>query len=129
MNRVLFIATMVAASSCDLFLNEQNGVPGCLFVLDVAENMPVLLGGIAQVRSQITYPPEAIADSIEGRVIVDFVVNKNGKAIELTTRTNFGYGLEEEAIKVVRLSNFTIPMNYGKPTCVNYALPITFSID
>lgn len=129
MLRFLLISIFVTSINCDLFQNEQYEVPGCLIVLDVAEYMPVLLGGISQLRSQITYPPEALANSIEGRVIVDFVVNKNGKAIELTTRTNLGFGLEEEAVRVVRLSNFRIPMNYGKPACVNYALPITFIID
>jgi len=128
MNHFLFLL-IVLISGCDLFENEQYAVPGCRFVLDLADSMPVLLGGIGAIRDNLGYPNQAIQDSVEGRVIVDFVVNEDGIPINMEARTNLGFGLEQEAIRVVGNTSYRIPVNNKKPVGVNYSLPVVFSLD
>lgn len=116
-------------TSCDLGLeNEQDLSEGCPGFLTVAEQMPVLIGGIASLTSQINYPPLARRAGIEGRVTVQFVVNKEGEVTEPRVIRGIGGGADEEALRVVKLAKFSPGMNNGELVCVQYSLPIVFRL-
>ena len=53
------------------------------------------------LRRNMQYPDKAIKNKIEGVVYVQFVVNRDGSISAAKTTTNLGYGLEEEAIRLV----------------------------
>lgn len=95
----------------------------------VVENPPVLIGGIAAVQSQIMYPPLALKAGIEGRVIVQFVIDKNGQVLNPTVVRGIGGGCDEEAVRAVLKAKFQPGLQRGRPVAVRYTLPITFRIN
>jgi len=95
----------------------------------VVENPPVLIGGIAAVQSQIVYPPLGLKAGIEGRVIVQFVIDKNGQVLNPTVVRGIGGGCDEEAVRAVLKAKFQPGLQRGRPVAVRYTLPITFRIN
>lgn len=95
----------------------------------VVENPPVLIGGISAVQSQIVYPPLALKAGIEGRLIVQFVIDKNGQVLNPTVVRGIGGGCDEEAVRAVLKVKFQPGLQRGRPVAVRYTLPITFRIN
>jgi TonB family protein len=74
------------------------------------------------------YPKYALNNNIQGRVLVQFIINKEGKVEKITTRGPHPL-LEEEAFRIIsRLPKMKPGMQKGKPVKVKYAIPITFKI-
>ena len=94
----------------------------------VVEQPPVLIGGIAGVQKRIVYPELALKVGIEGRVVVQFVVDKDGNVVNPVVMRGIGGGCDEEAIRAVKLATFQPGMQRGRPVAVRYSLPITFKI-
>lgn len=98
------------------------------------EQKPQFPGGDAALmkylRSHINYPPMAFENDIEGRVIVQFLVDKTtGKVGEVKVVRSVDKYLDKEAIRVVKsLPIFTPGRHKGKPVDVWYVLPVTFSL-
>jgi protein TonB len=108
-------------------IQQQDEVEEEIFV--VVENPPVLIGGIASVQSHISYPPLALKAGIEGRVIVQFVIDKTGKVLDPMVIRGIGGGCDEEAVRAVLKANFQPGLQRGRPVAVRYTLPITFRIN
>ena len=63
------------------------------------------------------------------RVIIKFIVNKDGAVCDLESETSFGYGMEEEAIRVLRSSPLWIPaIQDGRHVNAYKRQPITFRV-
>ena len=96
------------------------------------EQKPQFPGGDAALMkyllSHINYPPMAAEYDIEGRVIVQFLVDKTtGKVGEVKVVRSVDKYLDKEAIRVVKaLPIFTPGRHKGKPVDVWYVLPVTF---
>jgi len=108
-------------------IQQQDDVEEEIFV--VVENPPVLIGGIAAVQSHISYPPLALKAGIEGRVIVQFVIDKTGKVLDPIVIRGIGGGCDKEAVLAVLKAKFQLGLQRGKPVSVRYTLPITFRIN
>ncbi len=80
------------------------------------------------IRNRIQYPEEAIEADIQGRVIVNFVINKNGEIENIVTKGPVnGELLEQEAIRILRLlPKFKPATQRGKNVNVSYIIPINF---
>ena len=63
------------------------------------------------VRQQLRYPPEALAERIEGTVQVSYTIDYRGRVVETRVITGLGYGCDEEAERIVRLLRFDVPKN------------------
>lgn len=94
----------------------------------VVEQMPELIGGLAELQKNITYPEMARKAGIEGRVYVQFVVNEHGKVEAPKVIRGIGGGCDEEALKAVRQARFKPGMQRGRPVRVQYSLPIVFKL-
>ncbi len=94
----------------------------------VVEQPPVLIGGIAGVQKNIIYPKLALEVGIEGRVVVQFIVDKDGNIVNPVVMRGIGGGCDEEAIRAVKLAKFQPGLQRGRPVAVRYSLPITFKI-
>ncbi|MET0462621.1 MAG: energy transducer TonB [Chitinophagaceae bacterium] len=100
-----------------------------------AEVAPSYAGGYANIESyiqdNIEYPQNAIDNSIEGTVQVQFAVDENGKVTNVSTIGNkLGYGLEEEAIKVVsNMPKWTPGQVKGKKVKTWRTLPISYQLE
>ncbi len=94
----------------------------------VVENMPELIGGLAELQSRIRYPEMARRAGIEGRVYVQFIVNERGEVEDPRVIRGIGGGCDEEAIRAVRQAQFKPGMQRGRPVRVQYSLPIVFRL-
>jgi len=97
-------------------------------VFVVVEKQPKLKGGIGAIQKKIEYPEMARKAGIEGKVIVQFVVNKQGKVENPKVVRGIGGGCDKEALRVVKTAQFTPGMQRGKPVNVQFTLPITFQL-
>lgn len=94
--------------------------------------MPEFIGGeqglYKFIAENVRYPDSATKYGIEGLVKVKFIVDEKGHIISATTmNTSFGYGLEEEAVRVVKMMPRWKPgKNNGKPVKVYFQIPIRF---
>lgn len=94
----------------------------------VVERMPELIGGLAQLQSKIVYPEIARLAGIEGRVMVQFIIDEEGRVHNPVVVRGIGGGADEAAIEAVRQARFTPGMQRGQPVKVRYTLPITFRL-
>lgn len=92
------------------------------------ENMPELKGGLAGLQRQINYPDMARKAGIEGKVIIQFIVNEQGRVEDPRVMRGIGGGCDEEALRVVKQAEFQPGMQRGEPVRVQYSLPITFRL-
>ena len=95
------------------------------------EQMPLFLGGeaalIKYIDSHIQYPPEAVKNNIQGRVVVQFVVDKTGEIGEVKVVRSVDKDLDEEAVRIVKtLPKFIPGRQNGQAVAVWYTLPVTF---
>lgn len=101
---------------------------------EVVEVMPEYPGGmealIEYLGSNIKYPEEAKNENIEGKVFVNFIVEKDGSIGETTVLRGIGGGCDEEAVRVVNnMPDWTPGTQRGEPVKVSYNLPINFALD
>jgi TonB family protein len=99
----------------------------------MVEKMPQYPGGDAEllnfIKNNTNYPAAAKADKIEGRVIVRFVVNKNGNTEDPVILKGVNPMLDAEAIRVVSiLKGFSPGSLGGNPVNVYYMVPVNFSL-
>ena len=102
-------------------------------VFDVVEGMPQFPGGAAalmQYLSQnIRYPKEAMEAKTQGRVIVQFVVEKDGSISGAHVVKSVNPQLDAEALRVVNaMPNWTPGTQNGQTVRVKYAVPISFRL-
>jgi len=81
------------------------------------------------LKENLVYPTEAKEKNISGKVIVQFVVENNGKITNVKVLHGIGGGCDEEAIRVVSsMPNWKPGKQNGKSVPVFYTLPLTFSL-
>src|SRR5690606_2328460 len=83
------------------------------------------------LSSNLKYPPNMRKQRIEGRVILRFIVEKNGdiNRCEVIKGIPGGEELEDEAIRVIRMSPKWSPgIQRGKVVRVSYSVPIAFNL-
>lgn len=131
----LMMASLVASASGNY---GQGDVPdkrsGQEEVYMSTENMPVFPGGEAAlmmfIRDNISYPPEAEEKNIQGKVIVQFVVDTVGQVGEVKVVRSVDAELDKEAVRVVKTIPRFIPgTRLGKPVNVWYTLPVNFKLN
>ncbi|MFH5833554.1 energy transducer TonB [Halalkalibaculum sp. DA384] len=94
----------------------------------VVENMPQLKGGLAALQSCVNYPEMARKAGIEGRVIVQFIVNEQGQVENPQVTRGIGGGADEEAVRCVKQAEFEPGRQRGNPVRVQYSLPVVFKL-
>jgi protein TonB len=81
------------------------------------------------VRDKMKYPPQARRMGIDGKVFVEFVVNKDGSITDVRAVKGIGAGCDEEAVRVVQSAPAWTPgKQRGKPVKQRMVLPITFKL-
>ena len=103
-------------------------------VFDVVEQMPSFPGGNAALMNSlgqnIKYPVIAEENGIQGRVIVQFVVGKDGHISDVRVAKSVDPSLDKEAVRVVKGMPRWIPgKQNGQAVTVRYTLPVTFRLN
>lgn len=100
-------------------------------VYDVVEIMPSFPGGMSQMNSfvqkNLRYPEDAKKDGIQGRVILSFIVEKDGSLTDIKVVRSVSPSLDKEAIRIVKSMPKWIPgKQYGTSVRVRHTIPIHF---
>lgn len=108
--------------------NKQK-VDETIFV--VVENMPEFPGGDLALRkfiaASIKYPVSASENGIQGKVFVNFVVDKDGRISNVKVARGVDPSIDREALRVVMtLPKWRPGMQRGKAVRVSYTIPISF---
>ncbi|MBO5678739.1 MAG: TonB family protein [Bacteroidaceae bacterium] len=103
-------------------------------IFQVVEEQPLFPGGMQEMmkflQQNIKYPKEAQEQGKQGRVIVQFVVNKDGSIVNDSIVRSVDPLLDAEALRVVRsMPNWTPGKQKGKPVRVRFTLPVTFHLN
>lgn len=91
---------------------------------------PEFPGGISEfyklIGMNFKIPAEADKNKVEGKILIKFMVEKDGSLSEFKIEQDLGYGMAKEAIRVIQLSPKWIPgSENGKAVRVEYSMPIT----
>ncbi len=102
-------------------------------VFDVVEQMPQFPGGDAALfeylSTHIKYPTIAEENGVQGRVIVTFVVERDGSITDVKVVKSVDPSLDKEASRVVQGMPKWIPgKQNGAPVRVKYTVPVTFRL-
>ena len=102
-------------------------------VFTIVEQMPVFPGGreafYQYVQNNFKYPSQARRMGIEGRVFVQFVVEKKGNITEVQAVRGIGAGCNQEAVRIIKnMPKWKAGKQRGKAVKVRMILPITFKL-
>jgi len=100
---------------------------------DVVEQMPEFPGGMEALmkylQESVKYPKEAFEKGIQGRVVVQFVIEKDGSISEVKVVKKVNEHLDAEAVRVVNaMPKWKPGKQKGETVRVKYTLPVTFRL-
>lgn len=102
-------------------------------VFDVVEQMPSFPGGnsalMQYLSSNVRYPVVAQENGVQGRVVVSFVVEKDGSITDVNVVRGVDPSLDKEAARVVRsMPNWIPGKQNGSAVRVKYNVPVSFKL-
>ena len=102
-------------------------------IFQVVEQMPEFTGGMqalmAYLSKNIKYPSVAQDNGIQGRVLVSFVVNKDGSIVDPEVIKSVDAALDKEAMRVIKaMPKWNPGKQRGKPVRVKYTVPVLFRL-
>lgn len=110
-----------------------SGTPHANYFGMAGETKPIFPGGEKAlrdfIRENMKYPPEAVKDSIQGRVVVKFMVGRDGVVGDVKVEKGAHPALDSEAVRVIRLlPKFTPGTRDGKREAMWYLVPVQFKL-
>ncbi len=124
---------MPGPASFDEPVSAQPGRSGVIdevfVVVDTPPQMlPSQQGAFEMMEENLVYPPVAREAGLEGRVIVQFVVDETGAVTQPVVVRGIGGGADEEAIRLLNMLRFSPGTQRGQPVKVQMTLPVTFRL-
>lgn len=103
-------------------------------ILIAVEENPEFPGGtaalMAYLRKNIKYPAICRENNIQGKVIVTFVVNKDGSIVDVEVAKGVNPALDKEAVRVIsQMPNWQPGRQLGRPVRVRYSVPVNFRLN
>ena len=131
MKRIILIALAIMATLSINAQREDTRVEESVY--DIVEEMPQFPGGpsamFEYLSTNIQYPEAAKMDGIQGRVIVTFIVEKDGSVSNAKVAKSLEPSLDEEAHRLVKSMPHWIPgKQHGELVRVKYTVPVTFRL-
>jgi TonB family protein len=125
------VATAVKAQTADSVRNRKVEDTSNDKIFTAVENEPDFPGGWTAYRvflaTNLIYPEKARTDKVKGKVIVNFVVEKDGSLSDIKIYKGLSKETDAEAIRVFQSSpKWVAGTQNGKPVRVAYSLPVTF---
>ena len=118
----------------DVNNNSTESSKGQADNVRIVEAQPEFDGGAEAfyrlILNEMRYPKEAREKGVEGRVDVEFVVDKDGSLTDVRAIKGIGAGCDEEAVRVVKsIPPFKPGKQNGKPVRVRMVVPIIFKLN
>jgi periplasmic protein TonB len=138
-------AETLGPESPDPMIDQNNDTPFDFSALSVpgevaddtttfifVEHKPEPLGGYPgfykTLRENLAYPLKAKRHHATGRVYVEFTIDKSGDVINAKAIRGIGYGCDEEAVRVIKLTKWEPGKQRGRPVKVKMVLPVVFEM-
>lgn len=93
----------------------------------IVQRMPELQNA-GYVNTQGRYPIDAARNGIEGRVIVQYIVDRTGTTHDHEVTLHLCPDCDREALRLVELAKFAPGMQRGEAVCVQLTIPVEFSL-
>lgn len=102
-------------------------------IFDKVEQMPSFPGGnnalLRYLNNNVCYPSEAVDNGLQGKVVVSFVVERDGSITEAKVVQSVAPSLDEEAVRVIKgMPRWQAGTQDGKPVRVKYNIPVSFRL-
>ncbi len=126
-NKDKVVAISAPVTSAPIEEEEDN------VIFQVVEKMPSFPGGDSQLfkflNDNVKYPVIAQENGVQGRVICQFVVNRDGSIVDVEVVRSVDASLDKEAIRVIKsMPKWSPGQQRGKPVRVKYTLPVNFKL-
>ncbi|MBD3635865.1 MAG: energy transducer TonB [Crocinitomicaceae bacterium] len=133
MKRLFILGIALLSSQFTNAMDLPQDTTKTEMVYDMPEQMPQFPGGAEAmerfISEHIKYPPTAKEKRIQGKVYVQFIVEKDGSLTDIKIRRGAHQLLDDEAIRVIKLMPKWKPGSMrGKIVRVRYTIPITFAL-
>ena len=127
MKKVLLLAFCLLIANINIFAQQNT-------IYEIVEEIPEFPGGVAKMNeylgNNIIYPEYAVDNNIEGKVILEFVIDIDGTITDIKIKHSVHESLDNEALRVVKsMPKWKPGKNDGKLVRVKYTLPIGFSLE
>jgi protein TonB len=97
-------------------------------VFIIVDQMPEMIGGQEALYEALRYPPEAVEAETEGRVIIQFIVSKEGVPEDISVVRSVSEPLDKAGVAAIKQMRFTPGIQNEKPVKVMLTQPIIFSL-
>ncbi len=99
-------------------------------IFQVVEDMPAFPGNVTKwISKNVKYPVLAMENGIQGKVYIQFVIEKDGSITDVKVARGVDASLDKEAVRVVKaMPKWKPGKQRGKPVRVSYTLPIFFQL-
>ena len=126
-------ARLRAELEAELQKEQQDNAANDNKIYDGVETMPEYPGGVSAMMSfigkNLVYPEVSQENGIQGRVVVQFVINVDGTVSDIKVVKSVDPYLDKEAIRVVgSMPKWKPGTQEGKPVRVKYTVPINFRL-
>ncbi len=120
---IMFLALLFLSNACGEKKNQ-------IFGANEVDDPPVFHGDLIEfIQSHLEYPESALADSLEGKVLVRFVINREGHAEQYKIEESLRPDCDSAVIRMLRLMPAWKPGKIdGFPVPVLVELPLEFSL-
>ena len=106
----------------------RMGVVGSTAYYTPYEKPPIPKGGFGALRRNLVYPQEARRQGIEGKVILQVLINESGKAEDARVIKSLGTECDIAAVNAAKKTKWEPAENKGKPVKVWIAIPMIFRL-
>lgn len=132
MKKLLFILTVLfplfVVGQADSATNADDDL-----LLEVFEEAPSYPGGTDSmmifIRNNIVYPDSVYKKGLQGRVIVQFIVETDGSVSNVNAVKTFDEACGKEAVRVVKLMKWNPGKQRGKAVRTRVSVPISFKLE
>ncbi len=112
---------------------EESRIPEYIYDMKSIPTAPIFKGGNQGldkwIQEHLQYPSDAAKAKIEGRVIVEFIIDKNGAVTVPKVVRGINDSLNNEALRVIKsMPRWTPGYAHGKPAKTRYTYPVTFKL-
>jgi periplasmic protein TonB len=129
-----FFTLLIIVLASNAFAQQKKDDFESEKILETVEHPPTFPGGPTAfgeyIGSTFQYPKAALDSGVRGRVVLTFVIERDGTVTDVKLVKRVGRGCDEEAIRVLKASPKWVPgMQNNRHVRVQYTLPISLSYD
>lgn len=115
------------------FISGTSNLNGDIKNYTVDATLPTFKGGpenfLRYLGESVRYPPSDREKNVQGRVVVSFIVEKDGSLSNIKAIQSVSPDIDAEAVRVIKNSPKWIPgTKFGRPVRASYIVPIKFSL-